>query len=142
MLFQIGFYPPSETAEYTEDSPGGDDTDVFTNLCHSWEAAGELPDSVAVRRVVLRLGEKLSYFIILSISQCPSMYCIRFVYTILWTLAIISMENSFFADNAESWKLRFIFASEIFYHVQDASKKLEIDNFRLRGVTKIFSGQF
>lgn len=50
-----GYYRPSPTAEYTEDSPGGD-FDFFSRLVSSWEAAALIPGSPA-RGVVVRSGE-------------------------------------------------------------------------------------
>ncbi|XP_074892226.1 epimerase family protein SDR39U1 isoform X2 [Buteo buteo] len=51
----VGYYRPSPTAEYTEDSPGGD-FDFFSRLVSSWEAAALIPGSPA-RGVVVRSGE-------------------------------------------------------------------------------------
>ncbi|XP_074018662.1 epimerase family protein SDR39U1-like isoform X4 [Numenius arquata] len=50
----VGYYRPSPTAEYTEDSPGGD-FDFFSRLVSSWEAAALTPGSPA-RGVVVRSG--------------------------------------------------------------------------------------
>ncbi|NXO02671.1 D39U1 protein, partial [Rhinopomastus cyanomelas] len=50
----VGYYQPSPTAEYTEDSPGGD-FDFFSRLVSSWEAAALIPGSPA-RGVVVRSG--------------------------------------------------------------------------------------
>ncbi|NXX73643.1 D39U1 protein, partial [Urocolius indicus] len=50
----VGYYRPSPTAEYTEDSPGGD-FDFFSRLVSSWEAAAAIPGSSA-RAVVVRSG--------------------------------------------------------------------------------------
>ncbi|XP_009271522.1 PREDICTED: epimerase family protein SDR39U1 isoform X1 [Aptenodytes forsteri] len=50
----VGYYRPSPTAEYTEDSPGGD-FDFFSRLVSSWEAAALIPGSPA-RGVVVRSG--------------------------------------------------------------------------------------
>ncbi|KAK2527227.1 Sdr39u1 [Columba livia] len=50
----VGYYRPSPTAEYTEDSPGGD-FDFFSRLVSSWEAAALVPGSPA-RGVVVRSG--------------------------------------------------------------------------------------
>jgi len=52
----IGYYPPSETVEYTEsyDRPLND---VFGRLCVEWEAAAQLPaEFLEVRRVTIRIG--------------------------------------------------------------------------------------
>ncbi|NXO30321.1 D39U1 protein, partial [Cisticola juncidis] len=48
----VGYYRPSPTAEYTEDSPGGD-FDFFSRLVSSWEAAALIPGS-PTRGVVVR----------------------------------------------------------------------------------------
>ncbi|XP_066061262.1 epimerase family protein SDR39U1 isoform X2 [Chamaea fasciata] len=50
----VGYYRPSPTAEYTEDSPGGD-FDFFSRLVSSWEAAALTPGS-PTRGVVVRSG--------------------------------------------------------------------------------------
>ncbi|XP_074413609.1 epimerase family protein SDR39U1 [Zonotrichia albicollis] len=50
----VGFYRPSPTAEYTEDSAGGD-FDFFSRLVSSWEAAALIPGS-PTRGVVVRSG--------------------------------------------------------------------------------------
>ncbi|XP_028934041.1 epimerase family protein SDR39U1 isoform X2 [Ornithorhynchus anatinus] len=39
----VGYYRPSPTAEYHEDSPGGD-FDFFSRLVSEWEAAAEVPE--------------------------------------------------------------------------------------------------
>lgn len=49
------YYQPSLTAEYDEDSPGGD-FDFFSNLVTKWEAAARLPGE-STRQVVVRSGE-------------------------------------------------------------------------------------
>lgn len=51
----VAYYRPSLTAEYDEDSPGGD-FDFFSNLVTKWEAAARLPGD-ATRQVVVRSGE-------------------------------------------------------------------------------------
>ncbi|XP_011826403.1 PREDICTED: epimerase family protein SDR39U1 isoform X2 [Mandrillus leucophaeus] len=48
------YYQPSRTAEYDEDSPGGD-FDFFSNLVTKWEAAARLPGD-STRQVVVRSG--------------------------------------------------------------------------------------
>ncbi|XP_040824477.1 epimerase family protein SDR39U1 isoform X2 [Ochotona curzoniae] len=48
------YYRPSLTAEYDEDSPGGD-FDFFSNLVTRWEAAARLPGH-STRQVVVRSG--------------------------------------------------------------------------------------
>lgn len=49
------YYQPSLTAEYDEDSPGGD-FDFFSNLVTKWEAAARIPGD-STRQVVVRSGE-------------------------------------------------------------------------------------
>ncbi|XP_069489870.1 epimerase family protein SDR39U1 isoform X3 [Ambystoma mexicanum] len=53
----VGYYPPSLTAEYTEESPGGD-FDFLSRLVKDWEAVARLPGNVAcqTRQVVVRSG--------------------------------------------------------------------------------------
>ncbi|XP_047650659.1 epimerase family protein SDR39U1 isoform X1 [Phacochoerus africanus] len=51
----VAYYQPSLTAEYDEDSPGGD-FDFFSNLVTKWEAAARLPGD-STRQVVVRSGE-------------------------------------------------------------------------------------
>nr|KAF6502477.1 short chain dehydrogenase/reductase family 39U member 1 [Molossus molossus] len=48
----VAYYQPSLTAEYDEDSPGGD-FDFFSNLVTKWEAAARLPGD-STRQVVVR----------------------------------------------------------------------------------------
>ncbi|XP_006835439.1 PREDICTED: epimerase family protein SDR39U1 [Chrysochloris asiatica] len=50
----VAYYQPSLTAEYDEDSPGGD-FDFFSNLVTKWEAAAKLPGD-STRQVVVRSG--------------------------------------------------------------------------------------
>ncbi|XP_077796925.1 epimerase family protein SDR39U1 isoform X5 [Macaca mulatta] len=50
----VAYYQPSLTAEYDEDSPGGD-FDFFSNLVTKWEAAARLPGD-STRQVVVRSG--------------------------------------------------------------------------------------
>ncbi|XP_077626613.1 epimerase family protein SDR39U1 isoform X3 [Crocuta crocuta] len=50
----VAYYQPSPTAEYDEDSPGGD-FDFFSNLVTKWEAAARLPGE-STRQVVVRSG--------------------------------------------------------------------------------------
>ncbi|XP_009568538.2 epimerase family protein SDR39U1 isoform X1 [Cuculus canorus] len=50
----VGYYRPSPTAEYTEDSSGGD-FDFFSRLVSSWEAAALIPGS-PTRGVIVRSG--------------------------------------------------------------------------------------
>ncbi|KAK3579008.1 hypothetical protein CHS0354_034805 [Potamilus streckersoni] len=51
----VAYYKPSETEEYTEESPGGG-YDWLSTLTTEWEAAATLPDSMNVRRVTVRSG--------------------------------------------------------------------------------------
>lgn len=51
----VGYYQPHPSREYTEDSPGGNH-DYLSRLTTEWEAAGTLPDSLNVRRVIVRSG--------------------------------------------------------------------------------------
>ncbi|XP_012880919.1 PREDICTED: epimerase family protein SDR39U1 [Dipodomys ordii] len=51
----VAYYQPSLTAEYDEDSPGGD-FDFFSNLVTKWEAAAKIPGD-STRQVVVRSGE-------------------------------------------------------------------------------------
>lgn len=55
VLSPAAYYRPSLTAEYDEDSPGGD-FDFFSNLVTRWEAAARLPGH-STRQVVVRSGE-------------------------------------------------------------------------------------
>ncbi|XP_044521130.1 epimerase family protein SDR39U1 isoform X4 [Gracilinanus agilis] len=48
------YYQPSLTAEYDEDSPGGN-FDFFSNLVSKWEAAAKIPGN-DTRQVVVRSG--------------------------------------------------------------------------------------
>ncbi|CAG7725640.1 unnamed protein product [Allacma fusca] len=52
----VGYYKPSQTAEYTEESPGGD-FDFLSELSTNWEKCSELkPEAKEVRRVIIRSG--------------------------------------------------------------------------------------
>lgn len=51
----VGYYPPSDTKEYTEDSPPSS-ADVLTTLCADWENSAKLPDGCETRLVTLRIG--------------------------------------------------------------------------------------
>ncbi|XP_001637995.2 epimerase family protein SDR39U1 [Nematostella vectensis] len=51
----VGFYPPSETKDYGEDTPPSN-ADYFTSLCAEWEAAAQLPKECKTRNVVVRIG--------------------------------------------------------------------------------------
>ncbi|XP_069342440.1 epimerase family protein SDR39U1 isoform X3 [Eulemur rufifrons] len=53
-ILVTAYYQPSLTAEYDEDSPGGD-FDFFSNLVTKWEAAARLPGD-STRQVVVRSG--------------------------------------------------------------------------------------
>lgn len=50
----VGYYKPSHSTEYTEESPGGD-FDFFSRLVTHWEAAAKIPND-ATRQVVVRSG--------------------------------------------------------------------------------------
>ncbi|KAM7150767.1 epimerase family protein SDR39U1 [Macrochelys suwanniensis] len=50
----VGYYRPSPTAEYTEESPGGD-FDFFSRLVSTWEAAAKIPGD-GTRQAVVRSG--------------------------------------------------------------------------------------
>ncbi|XP_020671154.3 epimerase family protein SDR39U1 isoform X1 [Pogona vitticeps] len=50
----VGYYKPSHTTRYTEDSPGGD-FDFFSRLVTRWEAAAKIPGD-RTRQVVVRSG--------------------------------------------------------------------------------------
>ncbi|NWJ02259.1 D39U1 protein, partial [Crypturellus undulatus] len=54
LITGVGYYRPSPTAEYTEDSAGGD-FDFFSRLVSSWEAAAVIRGS-PTRGVVVRSG--------------------------------------------------------------------------------------
>lgn len=51
----VGYYPPSDTAEYTEDSPPSS-ADALATLCADWEKSAKLPDGCKTRLVTLRIG--------------------------------------------------------------------------------------
>lgn len=51
----VGCYTPSETAEYTEDSPCSGN-DFMSSLCKQWEDAAKLPPELGVRNVIIRSG--------------------------------------------------------------------------------------
>ncbi|XP_041031379.1 epimerase family protein SDR39U1, partial [Carcharodon carcharias] len=57
LVSAVGFYQPSLTVEYDEDSPGGD-ADFFSRLVRDWEGAARLPEHTAqlVRQAVVRSG--------------------------------------------------------------------------------------
>lgn len=50
-----GYYPASETEEYTEDFPPSS-ADTLTVLCKDWENSAKLPDNCTTRLVTLRIG--------------------------------------------------------------------------------------
>nr|XP_060636103.1 epimerase family protein SDR39U1 [Anolis sagrei ordinatus] len=50
----VGYYRPSHTTKYTEDSPGGD-FDFFSRLVTRWEAVARIPGDVT-RQAVVRSG--------------------------------------------------------------------------------------
>ncbi|KAM9329588.1 epimerase family protein SDR39U1 [Gastrophryne carolinensis] len=54
----VGYYPPSQTEQYTEDSPGGD-ADFLSRLVRDWEEAAQLPlveAKCATQLTKVRLG--------------------------------------------------------------------------------------
>ncbi|KAK3912428.1 Epimerase family protein SDR39U1 [Frankliniella fusca] len=51
----VGIYPPSSSAEYTEDSPVAP-TDYLSELAIAWEEAAKLPPDSGVRQVIIRSG--------------------------------------------------------------------------------------
>ena len=51
----LGYYPPSDTVEYTEDFPPSS-ADTLTRLCNDWEDSAKLPDNCKTRLVTLRIG--------------------------------------------------------------------------------------
>lgn len=51
----VGYYPPSDTKEYTEDSPPSS-ADALTTLCADWENSAKLPAGCETRLVTLRIG--------------------------------------------------------------------------------------
>ncbi|KAM4810326.1 epimerase family protein SDR39U1 [Rhinophrynus dorsalis] len=53
LLTGVGYYPPSETIQYSEDSPGGN-ADFLSRLVRDWEEAAQLPDkhSAAITQLV------------------------------------------------------------------------------------------
>jgi uncharacterized protein (TIGR01777 family) len=50
----IGYYPPSETATYTEASPHGDD--FLGDLCARWEAEAQRATQLGMRVAIVRTG--------------------------------------------------------------------------------------
>lgn len=55
IMFNLGYYPPHPSKEYTEYSEEGKG-DYFAELCTDWESAAKLPDNVNVRQVTIRSG--------------------------------------------------------------------------------------
>ncbi|XP_043199490.1 epimerase family protein SDR39U1-like isoform X2 [Amphibalanus amphitrite] len=51
----VGFYEPSETAEYNEESAGGE-ADYMGRLCTAWEEAARGVEDAGVRSVIIRSG--------------------------------------------------------------------------------------
>ena len=52
----IGYYPTSETAEYTEDTPPQPESNFLAKLCCDWEQSAILPADHPSRHVTLRIG--------------------------------------------------------------------------------------
>ncbi len=50
----VGYYPPSETATYTEASPHGDD--FLARLCATWETEAERAAQLGMRVAIVRTG--------------------------------------------------------------------------------------
>ena len=50
-----GYYPTSDTVEYTEDFPPSS-ADTLTTLCKDWEESAKLPDDCKTKLVTLRIG--------------------------------------------------------------------------------------
>lgn len=51
----VGYYPPSDTMEYTEDCPPSS-FDTLAQLCSDWEDSANLPDGCNTRVVKIRIG--------------------------------------------------------------------------------------
>ena len=51
----LGYYAPSRTEVYTEESPPGGE-DYPSQLCIQWEAAARLPVNCDVRQATVRIG--------------------------------------------------------------------------------------
>ena len=51
----VGYYPPSETVAYTEDTPPSDANEL-TRLCKDWEESAKLPENCPTRLVTARIG--------------------------------------------------------------------------------------
>lgn len=56
----VGFYPPSSTVKYTEDSPPSQ-ADWMSRLCVDWEDSAKLPDGCKTRLVTVRIGVVLGH---------------------------------------------------------------------------------
>ena len=71
----IGFYEPSETVEYTEESQGGVH-DTMAKLCKGCEDACAEVEVLGVRKVVIRTGIVLGkgFIILLFSSNCNFLY--------------------------------------------------------------------
>jgi uncharacterized protein len=54
----VGYYPPSETATYTEASPHGDD--FLGQLCAAWESEAERAAALDMRVAIVRTGITLA----------------------------------------------------------------------------------
>ena len=52
-----GYYKPSATDVYTEDSAGGD-FDFMSKMVSDWEAAGKSVTATNVRHTIVRIGER------------------------------------------------------------------------------------
>ncbi|CAG0914151.1 unnamed protein product [Notodromas monacha] len=52
----VGFYQPNNAREYTEESEGGKG-DYLAELCAAWEDAAQIPEDVAVRHAIIRIGK-------------------------------------------------------------------------------------
>ena len=57
-----GYYPVSETADYTEDYVGGDGT-ILSQLCVELEQASKLSKSSNVRHVTIRIGRQFCIYL-------------------------------------------------------------------------------
>lgn len=51
-----GYYPTSETVEYTEDEPPKPETSFVAKLCCDWEDSASLPSDHPSRVVTVRIG--------------------------------------------------------------------------------------
>ena len=55
-IYKTGYYPTSETAEYTEDTPPEPENNFFAKICCDWEQSAILPSDHPSRHVTLRIG--------------------------------------------------------------------------------------